>query len=115
MEQAQGGQQTHAQKATNQSQKNEGGGRGGRGNPRGRGRGGGGRGGSSKLRGLEKDSPEVRASKTLSWLLRHGAASEGLEMRADGYVKVNDLVRISFSLFCDYSIDRFLDLILVEE
>jgi hypothetical protein len=48
---------------------------------------------SNKLRGLEKDSPEVRISKTLSWLLRHGAQGEGLPMRSDGYVKVVDLVR----------------------
>ncbi|KAK1224647.1 tRNA 2'-phosphotransferase [Marasmius sp. AFHP31] len=48
---------------------------------------------SSKLRGLPKDSPEVRISKTLSWLLRHGAQSEGLPMRPDGYVKVTDLLR----------------------
>ena len=49
-------------------------------------------GGSAKLRGPEKDSPEVRLSKTLSWLLRHGAKGEGLSMREDGYVKVKDLV-----------------------
>ncbi|RDB15820.1 putative tRNA 2'-phosphotransferase [Hypsizygus marmoreus] len=48
--------------------------------------------GAGKLRGLEKDSPEVRLSKTLSWLLRHGAKGEGLPMRADGYVKVTDLL-----------------------
>ncbi|KAJ3982808.1 KptA family-domain-containing protein [Lentinula detonsa] len=53
-----------------------------------RGRGGGG----GKLRGLPKDSPAVRLSKTLSWLLRHGAQSEGLPMRPDGYVKVADLL-----------------------
>ncbi|KAL0572071.1 tRNA 2'-phosphotransferase [Marasmius crinis-equi] len=47
---------------------------------------------SSKLRGLPRDSPEVRISKTLSWLLRHGAQSEGLAMRPDGYVKVTDLL-----------------------
>ena len=44
------------------------------------------------LRGFPKDSPEVRLSKTLSWLLRHGAKSEGLFMRSDGYVRVNDIV-----------------------
>ncbi|KAI0272710.1 KptA family-domain-containing protein [Gloeopeniophorella convolvens] len=44
------------------------------------------------LRGLPKDSPEVRTSKTLSWVLRHGAKSEGLYMRPDGYVRVTDLV-----------------------
>ncbi|KAF8826157.1 hypothetical protein HHX47_DHR6000527 [Lentinula edodes] len=49
-------------------------------------------GGGGKLRGLPKDSPAVRLSKTLSWLLRHGAQSEGLAMRADGYVKVIDLL-----------------------
>ncbi|KAH7878867.1 KptA family-domain-containing protein [Lentinula edodes] len=49
-------------------------------------------GGGGKLRGLPKDSPVVRLSKTLSWLLRHGAQSEGLTMRADGYVKVIDLL-----------------------
>ncbi|KAG6825848.1 hypothetical protein H0H92_002196 [Tricholoma furcatifolium] len=57
--------------------------------------GGGGGGGSAKLRGLEKDSPAVRLSKTLSWILRHGAKSEGLPMRADGYVEVKDLLENS--------------------
>ncbi|KAJ7243631.1 hypothetical protein C8J57DRAFT_1365513 [Mycena rebaudengoi] len=47
---------------------------------------------SAKLRGLSKDSPEVRVSKTLSWILRHGAKSEGLPMRPDGFVKVTDLI-----------------------
>jgi 2'-phosphotransferase len=44
------------------------------------------------LRGHPKDSPEVRLSKTLSWILRHGAKSEGLYMRPDGYVRVSDLL-----------------------
>jgi 2'-phosphotransferase len=35
----------------------------------------------------------VRISKTLSWLLRHGAQGEGLKMRTDGYVKVDDLLQ----------------------
>ncbi|KAK7048387.1 carbohydrate esterase family 16 protein [Favolaschia claudopus] len=48
---------------------------------------------SEKLRGNPaRDSPEVRLSKTLSWLLRHGAQSEGLPMRPDGYVLVVDLL-----------------------
>ncbi|KAI0030061.1 KptA family-domain-containing protein [Vararia minispora EC-137] len=55
------------------------------------GRGRGGRGGG-KLRGRTNDSPEVKLSKTLSWLLRHGAQSEGLPMREDGYVRVDDLL-----------------------
>ncbi|KAK0488610.1 KptA family-domain-containing protein [Armillaria novae-zelandiae] len=47
---------------------------------------------SSKLRGLPQDSPEVRVSKTLSYILRHGAQKEEIPMRADGYVKVTDLL-----------------------
>jgi len=49
-------------------------------------------GGAAKLRGLEEDSSAVRLSKTLSWLLRHGATSEGLPMRPDGYVNVIHLL-----------------------
>lgn len=48
--------------------------------------------GVGKLRGQERDSSEVRVSKTLSWLLRHGAKGEGLPLRPDGYVNVTDLV-----------------------
>lgn len=59
-----------------------------------RGRGG----GSAKLRGLPTDSPEVRMSKTLSWVLRHGSQAEGLAMRPDGYVRVDDLVRLPHPL-----------------
>jgi hypothetical protein len=36
---------------------------------------------------------DVRMSKTISWLLRHGAKSESIDMRPDGYVRVSDLVR----------------------
>ncbi|KAG6916190.1 hypothetical protein DXG01_008072 [Tephrocybe rancida] len=68
----------------NQGQKKQGGG--------GAKQGGGGQQPSAKLRGLDRDSPAVRLSKTLSWLLRHGAKSEGLPMRPDGYVKVTDLL-----------------------
>ena len=50
---------------------------------------------SNKLRGLPHDSPEVRLSKTLSWMLRHGAAQEGLQMRSDGYARVQELVSTS--------------------
>jgi hypothetical protein len=62
---------------------------------RGRGRGGaagGEGGGSSKLRGHPRDSPDVQLSKTLSYLLRHGAEKEKLPIRADGFVSVRDLV-----------------------
>ncbi|KAI9508175.1 KptA family-domain-containing protein [Russula earlei] len=49
-------------------------------------------GGRTPLRGHPKESPQVRLSKTLSWILRHGAKSEGLSMRPDGYVRVSDLL-----------------------
>ncbi|EPQ56750.1 hypothetical protein GLOTRDRAFT_39589 [Gloeophyllum trabeum ATCC 11539] len=44
------------------------------------------------MRGNPRDSPEIRVSKTLSWILRHGAQSEKIEMRPDGYVRVSDIV-----------------------
>jgi 2'-phosphotransferase len=38
------------------------------------------------------EDPDVQLSKSLSWILRHGAKGEGLSMRSDGYVKLDDLV-----------------------
>jgi 2'-phosphotransferase len=38
------------------------------------------------------DSPDVAASKTLSYILRHGAEKEGLHMRSDGFIKLTDVV-----------------------
>ena len=38
-------------------------------------------------------SREFTVSKKLSWVLRHGAKKEGLQMDEGGWVKVNDLVR----------------------
>lgn len=35
----------------------------------------------------------VKASKSLSWILRHGALKEGLSMDSSGYVKVSDLLQ----------------------
>ncbi|KAG8835595.1 hypothetical protein FRC17_002187 [Serendipita sp. 399] len=49
--------------------------------------------GRGRGRGRPNDSPEVQLSKTLSYILRHGAKGEGLEMRSDGYVKLEDLLR----------------------
>ncbi|TIA87339.1 hypothetical protein E3P99_03229 [Wallemia hederae] len=43
-------------------------------------------------RGRPNDSPDVRYSKTLSYILRHGAIKEGLEMRNDGFIRVDDLL-----------------------
>jgi RNA:NAD 2'-phosphotransferase (TPT1/KptA family) len=37
---------------------------------------------------------EVQVSKKISWLLRHGAEKEGLNLGSGGYVNVKDVVRI---------------------
>jgi RNA:NAD 2'-phosphotransferase (TPT1/KptA family) len=37
--------------------------------------------------------PLIRTSRAMSYILRHGSKKEGLKMRPDGYVKVEDLVR----------------------
>ncbi|KAH7885757.1 KptA family-domain-containing protein [Phlebopus sp. FC_14] len=46
----------------------------------------------TKQRGHPRDTPEVRISKSLSWLLRHGAEKAGLRVRLDGYAKVSDVL-----------------------
>lgn len=45
-----------------------------------------------KPRGHPRDPPDIRISKSLSWLLRHGAEKAGLNIREDGYAKVSDVV-----------------------
>lgn len=47
---------------------------------------------SAKLKGSPRDNPKTRLSKTLSYVLRHGAEKEGLAIRPDGFVPVNDLL-----------------------
>jgi 2'-phosphotransferase len=47
---------------------------------------------SQKLRGNPRDEPRIRISKSLSWLLRHGANNAGMSMREDGYAQVSDVV-----------------------
>lgn len=42
------------------------------------------------------DSDDVKISKNLSYLLRHGAVKEGLNIRSDGYVKLDELLNIPF-------------------
>ncbi|KAG0264831.1 hypothetical protein BG011_005954 [Mortierella polycephala] len=47
---------------------------------------------SSRSRGPRGDSPTVRLSKALSWLLRHNAEAQGITIRADGYIKIEDVL-----------------------
>lgn len=41
-----------------------------------------------------EESPMVALSKSLSWLLRHHLDTSGLEVRSDGYVRLDQLVRL---------------------
>jgi RNA:NAD 2'-phosphotransferase (TPT1/KptA family) len=49
------------------------------------------------------DPPDVRASKTLAYILRHGAEKEGLHIRSDGFIKLKDVV--SGLRCCRYSVE----------
>lgn len=51
------------------------------------------RGGRTGGRGLSED---VLISKALSYTLRHGAQKEGIKIRQDGYVRVDELVSFLF-------------------
>ncbi|KIM33103.1 hypothetical protein M408DRAFT_60312 [Serendipita vermifera MAFF 305830] len=48
--------------------------------------------GKGRGHGRRNEDPDVQLSKTLSWILRHGAKKEGLEMRSDGYVRLDQLL-----------------------
>ncbi|TPX66382.1 hypothetical protein SpCBS45565_g04519 [Spizellomyces sp. 'palustris'] len=52
--------------------------------------------GRGRGRGRHTDDPIVRISKAMSYVLRHGAAKDGIPIRADGYVLVDDLVNDIF-------------------
>ena len=45
-----------------------------------------------KRRRVRDESPMVVLSKQLSWLLRHHLDTSGLEVRNDGYVRIDELV-----------------------
>jgi len=54
-----------------------------------------GRGGGGGDRGYKRgDDPMVRLSKLLARVLRHRADDMGLNMRKDGYVRVQELVSL---------------------
>ncbi|BGP55214.1 hypothetical protein JCM8202_003782 [Rhodotorula sphaerocarpa] len=52
-------------------------------------------------RGRPTDDPDTRWSKTLSYILRHGASKEGLKLRPDGFVRVEDLMKRPKLKGCD--------------
>ncbi|KAI9597081.1 RNA 2'-phosphotransferase, Tpt1 [Syncephalis fuscata] len=49
-----------------------------------------------------RDSPEVRLSKALSYVLRHGAIKEGISIRPDGFVAISEI--LSLPKFRSYTI-----------
>ncbi|GAA5881880.1 hypothetical protein JCM16303_003447 [Sporobolomyces ruberrimus] len=53
-------------------------------------------------RGRPTDDPDTRWSKTLSYILRHGAAKESLKLREDGFVRVEDLLKRPKLKGCDH-------------
>ncbi|XP_055333927.1 tRNA 2'-phosphotransferase 1-like [Paramacrobiotus metropolitanus] len=44
--------------------------------------------------GSAKDPRKVRISKSLSWLLRHGAAESNLSLSKEGYARVDDILKL---------------------
>ena len=46
-----------------------------------------------KKRYNKNEGQDVKLSKALSYLLRHGAIEEGLKMDAAGYVKLDDVLK----------------------
>lgn len=64
---------------------------------------------SLKQRGHPRDSPQVRLSKSLSWLLRHGAKTAGLQIRPDGYARVSDV--LANAMFKDVTFLQLQDIV----
>jgi hypothetical protein len=58
---------------------------------------------NNRNRGPRGDSPTVRLSKALSWLLRHNAVSQGIAIRPDGYVKLTAV--LGHPKFKDFTLD----------
>ncbi|KAJ1952526.1 tRNA 2'-phosphotransferase [Dipsacomyces acuminosporus] len=48
---------------------------------------------NNRSRHGQNDSPEVKLSKFLSYVLRHGATKEGLELREDGSILLSELMK----------------------
>lgn len=86
------------------------GGRGGRGGSRGGFNSGGHRGGRGGYGG--GGSKDVGISKTLSWILRHGAVELKLNLRQDGYVPLSEILdfhRIKCKIY-DPQVNKYLEM-----
>lgn len=58
------------------------------------------------------EKPRVNVSKTLSWLLRHGAVESGLKLTPDGFAKVSDVLRLP--QFKSSSVEQIRDIVTVD-
>ncbi|CAH1767507.1 4481_t:CDS:2, partial [Entrophospora sp. SA101] len=54
----------------------------------------GGRGGRGRGDGGGDERHDIKLSKSLSYVLRHGATKEGLNIREDGYIKLEELFKL---------------------
>ncbi|KAF9971496.1 tRNA 2'-phosphotransferase 1 [Actinomortierella ambigua] len=61
------------------------------------------RGGRRGGGGGRGDSPQVRLSKALSWLLRHNAVAQGVAIGADGFCRLDEV--LAHSRFKGFSVD----------
>ncbi|KAF7796824.1 hypothetical protein EIP86_008008 [Pleurotus ostreatoroseus] len=55
-----------------------------------------------KPRGFAHDSPLTRISKTMSYLLRHGAKDHNLQLRPDGFARVDELLALPVMAGVDF-------------
>eukprot|EP01114_Cavostelium_apophysatum_P023443 TRINITY_DN8829_c0_g1_i1.p1 TRINITY_DN8829_c0_g1~~TRINITY_DN8829_c0_g1_i1.p1 ORF type:complete len:224 (+),score=36.21 TRINITY_DN8829_c0_g1_i1:107-778(+) len=59
-------------------------------------------------RGPRNDSRPVALSKLLSFILRHGAAKEGIKISPEGYVLVDDLLQHRQFKSANYTVDEII-------
>jgi len=65
-------------------------------------------------KGVQKgrdEHPDVRISKNLTYILRHGAQSEGLKMDKAGYVRVDDILEKIFYKSRRITVDRIINIV----
>ena len=59
----------------------------------------------------KKDDANVKTSKALSWLLRHGAVQEGLVMNADGFLKMDDVLEYFHKKGQKLTIEKIMEIV----
>lgn len=68
------------------------------------------RGGRRAMPGGRRDNPDVRLSKKLSFILRHGAERQGFKLLPGGFLYVQDILRHEdFTSFSEEDVKRVVD------